>query len=41
MEAVPYLDRGRTIVPVSFLRDAMDLKVSFDPETGHVLIEKK
>lgn len=41
MEATPYLDHGRTIVPLSFIRDAMDLKVTFDPETGHLLIEKK
>jgi len=41
MEAVPYLDHGRTIVPLSFVRDAMDLKVTFDQETGHLMIEKK
>ena len=41
MEATPYLDHGRTIVPLSFIRDAMDLKVTFDPESGHLLIEKK
>ena len=41
LEAVPYLDHGRTIVPLSFFRDAMDLKVNFDPATGHVLIERK
>ena len=41
LEAVPYLDHGRTIVPLSFFRDAMDLKVNFDPATGHVLVERK
>jgi len=41
MEAVPYLDHGRTIVPLSFVRDSMDVKVTFDKETGHLLIEKK
>ena len=41
MEAVPYLDPGRTIVPLSFVRDAMDLKGTFDQETGHLMIEKK
>lgn len=41
MEATPYLDHGRTIVPLSFVRDAMDLKVTFDQETGHLMIEKK
>jgi len=41
LEAVPYIDRGRTIVPLSFVRDAMDLKVTFDEATGHLMIEKK
>jgi hypothetical protein len=41
MDATPYLDHGRTIVPLSFVRDAMDLKVSFDEASGHLLIEKK
>ena len=39
MEAIPYLDRGRTIVPLSFIRDALNVKVTFDPENGHLLIE--
>ena len=39
MEATPYIDRGRTIVPLSFIRDSMDVKVTFDPATGHLLIE--
>ncbi len=41
MEAVPYIDHGRTIVPLSFVRDAMDLKVTFDQASGHLMIEKK
>jgi hypothetical protein len=41
MEAVPYIDHGRTIVPISFIRDAMDLKVTFDEKSGHIMIEKK
>ena len=40
MEAVPYIDHGRTIVPLSFIRDAMGLKVTFDQESGHLMIEK-
>lgn len=39
MEAKPYLDRGRTIVPLSFIRDAMDVKVDYDPQSGHLRIE--
>ena len=41
METVPYLDHGRTIIPLSFLRDSMNLNVNFDPETGHLTIDRK
>ena len=39
MEKRSYLDHGRAIVPVSFLRDSMNVKVHYDPKTGHLLIE--
>ncbi|MCW3100075.1 MAG: Copper amine oxidase N-terminal domain [Chthonomonadaceae bacterium] len=39
LDAKAYIDRGRTIVPLSFVRDAMDVKVTYDAHTGHVLIE--
>jgi len=38
MERAPYLERGRTIVPLSFLRDVLSVNIEFDKETGHVLI---
>lgn len=38
LEIAPYIDRGRTIVPVSFLHDALNVNVDYDKETGHVLI---
>jgi hypothetical protein len=38
LERAPYLERGRTIVPLSFLRDALSVEIEFDKETGHVLI---
>lgn len=41
LESKPYLDRGRTIVPVSFVRDALDVSVQYDPATGHLRIESK
>lgn len=41
METSPYLDRGRTIVPLSFLRDALAVNVDYDKATGHVLITKR
>ena len=38
MEVTPYIDRGRTIVPLSFIHDALGVNVEYDKETGHVLI---
>ncbi|MCB8932054.1 MAG: stalk domain-containing protein [Fimbriimonadaceae bacterium] len=38
MEIAPFLERGRTIVPLSFLRDSLDVEIEFDAKTGHVLI---
>jgi LysM repeat protein len=39
MERKPFLDSGRTIVPLSFIKNAMDVKVTFDEKTGRLLIE--
>jgi LysM repeat protein len=39
MEKTPYIDSGRTIVPLSFIRDSMDVKISFDEKTGRLLIQ--
>ena len=41
MESKPFVEKGRAVVPVSFVRDAMNVKVTFDPKTGHLLIESK
>lgn len=41
LELAPYIDRGRTIVPLSFMKDALDVNIQFDAATGHVLITKK
>ncbi len=38
MELAPYIDRGRTIVPLSFIREALKVNVEFDKASGHVLI---
>lgn len=38
LEVAPYIDRGRTIVPLSFLHEALNVNVEYDKETGHVLI---
>lgn len=39
METTPYVDRGRAIVPLSFVRDAMNVKVHYDASTGRIVIE--
>lgn len=41
LEAVPFIESGRTIVPLSFVNDALGLDVQFDPKSGHVLITQR
>ncbi|MBS1717199.1 MAG: hypothetical protein JSS72_05665 [Armatimonadetes bacterium] len=38
LEMAPYLQRGRTMVPLSFLHDSLNVDVAYDKRTGHVLI---
>lgn len=38
LEATPYLERGRAIVPLSFLSDALGVNIEYDKATNHVLI---
>lgn len=38
LELAPFIDHKRTIVPLSFIKDVLDVDVDFDPATGHVLI---
>lgn len=38
MEIAPFIDRGRTIVALSFIKDALQVDVEYDRQTGHVLI---
>ncbi|MBX3120378.1 MAG: hypothetical protein KF784_15050 [Fimbriimonadaceae bacterium] len=38
MELAPFLEKGRTIVPLSFIRDVLNVDVDYDPKTGHVVI---
>ena len=35
------IDHGRAIVPISFIRDSMNVIVHYDEKTGHLLIESK
>ncbi|CEK15695.1 copper amine oxidase family protein [Chthonomonas calidirosea] len=41
MQTAPYIDRGRAIVPISFVKDALNVNVQYDPQTGHILIQSK
>ncbi len=41
LDYAPTLVQGRTFVPVSFLQEALDVKVEFDTKTKHVLITAK
>lgn len=41
MERTSYIDRGRTIVPLSFVGKALDVDVDYDPSTGKLIITSK
>jgi hypothetical protein len=41
LELAPYIDRGRTIVPLSFIRESLNVEIEYDRATGHVLITSK
>ncbi len=41
LDAAPYVNQGRTMVPLSFLKAAMDVDVQYDAATGHLLVTSK
>jgi hypothetical protein len=41
LELAPFIERGRTIVPLSFIGEALRVEVDYDPATGHVLIRSR
>jgi hypothetical protein len=41
MQGAAYLLNNRTMLPVDFYATAMNANVSFDPESGHLVIESK
>lgn len=41
MERAPFIERGRTVVPLSFIRSTLNVDIEYDPTTGHVLITSK
>lgn len=38
LEVAPYIENGRTIVPLSFIQEMLHVNIQYDPATGHVLI---
>jgi hypothetical protein len=38
LEKPSFIDSGRTIVPLSFIRDALNVNIDYDRASGHVLI---
>jgi hypothetical protein len=38
LSPAPYIDNGRTMVPLSFIKDILNVTVEFNPETGAILI---
>lgn len=38
LERAPFIERGRTIVPLSFVTSTLDVEVQYDPNTGHMLV---
>lgn len=41
LEKPAYIVSGRTIVPISFMKDSLDLAVQYDPKTGRLLLESR
>lgn len=41
MDGVPYINQGRTMIPLSFLKAAMNVNVQYDSASGHLLITSK
>jgi len=41
LERAPFIDAGRTLVPLTFIRDALAVNVSYDAATGQVKLRSK
>jgi hypothetical protein len=41
LEVASFIEKGRTIVPLSFVSEALNFEISYDAATNHVLILKK
>lgn len=38
LQIAPYIKQGRTMVPLQFIADVLDVKIAFDNSTGQILI---
>jgi len=38
LEMAPFIEAGRLMIPLSFMTDALKVRIQYDPNTGHVLI---
>ncbi len=38
LDGKPYINDGRTMIPLSFLKQAMNVDVQYDPASGHLVI---
>lgn len=38
LEIAPYIKQGRTMVPLQFLADALDVTITFNPQTGQICL---
>ncbi|MEI6432725.1 MAG: copper amine oxidase N-terminal domain-containing protein, partial [bacterium] len=41
MDKAAFIEKGRTIVPLSFVGQALDVNIKYDPATGHLDITSK
>lgn len=41
LEKAPFIENGRTIVPISFIEQALNVTIEYDAESGRVLITSK
>ncbi|MBS1708632.1 MAG: hypothetical protein JSS65_07920 [Armatimonadetes bacterium] len=41
LEMAPFITHGRSIVPLSFISEALNVDVDYDAQTGHVLVRRK
>lgn len=39
LEVAPFIEKGRSMIPLSFMTQALNLDIQYDPNTGHVLIQ--